>query len=230
MDYLICETLMFQDKNLDKLVCSLNTILKNRQGNFAELCTVVSKIYKYCKDNSYLAKDNEYYNATKLLGKFGFERKYFEKLVRCYDKFITDDGSVDAPKLKSVFLPFSPSKLFEFLSISNEQLLKDIDKQILKPSMTEKEIRQYVKSLKGGEKEQNKVLEEPSVSDEDDSDESEFYNVNKHYDLNFFESCDKEQLVSIVWTMQLELEKLRMKKNRKDDIDISTFRLKRRFL
>lgn len=211
-DLIQCDTLMFEDTQLDNLVVNLNLIIKARQNNFADLCCCVAKIYYYCKENNYKAKDNEYYNATKLLGKFGFDRKAISRIVKCYEKFVTGsiECSAGGTNLKSDFFLFSPSKLFELLVVSNSQLYSDLDKGILSPSMTKKEIRNYVKSLRGGEIEENKVLEEPDVEDEEQFEE-EFFSVHKHYDLEFFESCSKEQLLSIVLIYQCEYEKLKNK-------------------
>ena len=52
------------------------------------------------------------------------------------------------------------SKLFELLVLSDSQLEKDIANGILNCNMTFKQIREYIKSVKGGPKKDNKVLEE----------------------------------------------------------------------
>lgn len=213
MDNVIqCTNVLFVNQDLDKLVNNLNELIKSRQNNFAELCTCVAKIYNFCKDNHYMSKDNDYYNAYKLLAKFGFERKSVERIVRCYNKYI-DQCDNNVAKLKSVFFHFSPSKLFLLLTVSNKQLIDDLDKKILVPTMTCKEIKDYIKNLQG-KKDNNKVLEESTVDISDEETEEEFYDCNKHYDLEYFEKLSQKQLVSIAYKLQFEYEKLRSKLNK----------------
>ena len=182
----------FENAHLTELIQKLKSAYYNRQNSFAELCTAVAKIYYYCKENSYKAKDNEYYDATKLLGKFGFQPRQFQRLVQCYEKFVMNELKNDdiVANLRPVFFPFSSSKLFELVSVSNEQLIQDIENKLITPDMTVKQIRQYVKKIKGEENEKNKVLEDASTYEEDDVEDLEFYNHNNHYDIEFFEMID----------------------------------------
>lgn len=203
-DFIMNENLMFEDAQLDKMIQNLNEIFKKKQNNFAELCCCVAKIYYYCKENAYKSKDDVYYNAYNLLSRFGFERKSVERLVRCYEKFVTGCDDVDA-NIKSVFFLFSSSKLFELLSVDNTQLIADIEKEVLKPTMSVKQIREYVKNLNNPSQEiDDKKVKEDDYEDEEDE---EFFNPNKHYDMSFFEGCNQKQLVGIAWTLQYELEK-----------------------
>ena len=64
--------------------------------------------------------------------------------------------------------------------------------------MTQKQIRDYVKELKGTEKKENQVLEEPTQENKVEID----YNPNKHHDRKYFESLSKEELVEIVLQLQ----------------------------
>lgn len=207
-DFIMNESLMFEDKELDKMIQNLNEIFKKKQNNFAELCCCVARIYYYCKENAYKAKDDVYYNAYNLLAKFGFERSQVSRIVKCYEKFILADSECCdvATNLKSVFFLFSPSKLFELLTIDNKQLLEDIEKNILKPIMSVKQIREYVKNL--NKPSQETVDDKKSKVEDDEEDDDEFFNPNKHYDMSFFEGCNHKQLVGIAWTLQYELEKL----------------------
>lgn len=202
--------LEFEDSELSILVFNLNEIFTKQQNNFSDLCTCVAKIYYYCKENSYKAKNDEYYDCYKLLHKFGFEKRTILRMVKCYNKFITGCDIVDT-NLKSAFFLFSPSKLYILSDVSNDQLFEDIDKKIITPEMSVKELKVYVKKLKGEEKEENKVVEELN-SDEDEIEDLEFYNPDNHYELDFFESCTKEQLIAIISRLQFEYEKLKKKK------------------
>lgn len=212
-DIINCDEFLFHNNELDNLISSLNKIIKNQKDNFAELCTCVAKIYYYCKDNSYMSKDNIFYNAYMLLEKFGFNRKSVERLVACYNKFVTSSSECDnvVANIKTEFFHFSPSKLYTLLSVSNTQLYNDIDKGVLKPTMTAKEIKEYVKSLKDNNEEKKKVLEDIKNEETTEIDNS-FYNPNNHYDEEFFKSCTHLQLVAIAMTLQYEIEKLRKKK------------------
>lgn len=207
-DFIMNENLMFEDAQLDKMIQNLNEIFKKKQNNFAELCCCVAKIYYYCKENAYKSKDDVYYNAYNLLARFGFDKNAVSRMVRCYEKFIRVENESIAgdTKLDSVFFLFSSSKLFELLTVSTSQLLSDIEKEILKPTMTKAEIREYVKNLNKPSQE----IDEDKNKDEEDIDEDdddEFFNPNKHYDMSFFEGCNQKQLVGIAWTLQYELEK-----------------------
>ena len=188
----------------------LNECFKNQKYNFCQLCYTVYYIAKYFDDN-YVGKEkktNEYFDKEKLFLKFGLDRTV-SRLSNCYKRFMTGFKK-DEVNLKSWYEGFSPSKLFEMLKISNLTLEESIDKKLIKPDMTVKEIRNYIKQISYGKDKADKVLQK----DNEPSDEEipMAYNPKNHYDFDYFEMKTKSQLLNMIWELQKEYERLKEKK------------------
>lgn len=98
---------------------------------------------------------------------FGLSKNYINRCIKVVKKFTTYGKRTDVGSAKFIYEGFTISKLFELLSVSDTQISSDISVGVLKPSMSIKEIRAYVKSLKGESKD-NKVLEDNSSTEESD--------------------------------------------------------------
>lgn len=201
--------LEFDNSDLNELLLNLNKYFKDQQNNFCQIAFCVYKISTYF-DNNYVSKEKktqEYYDKYKLLGSFGFEKTAVSRLTNCYLRFMTgtDDKSIN---LKSWYEGFSSSKLFELLKLSDLTLESQIDKKLITPNMTVKEIREKVKLLADGKDKAEKVLE--NVQEENNiEDIPEAYNPKKYYDFEYFKEKSKAQLLNIVWELQKELEKIK---------------------
>lgn len=203
----------FEDMELSVLVSALKNVFDNRQDNFVYLCKDIYRIWKYCKKNYYKATNNEYYNSYKLLAKFGFDKKAVNRYVQCYTKFVVDNEQTLS--LILTLKDFSPSKLFEMLSLSQETVLELVNKKIIKPTMTVKEIREYIKTLKDGSDKAEKVIENlPTEINEEDIPMA--YDPKKEYKYSYFEEKTKNQLLNIIWELQKEYQKLVKEKKQKN--------------
>ena len=189
----------FEDNNLTLLCNDLKNCYNDNQKNFARICVTIYNIWSYCKDNSYKAKNDDYYNSYKLLAKFGFDKKAVSRYKQCFERYI-QGYDVNNVSIKTYFKDFSPSKLYELLVIPYEKLEELIDKHIIYPEMTVKQIRDYIKSLKNGANEEINEEEIP-----------EAYNPSKKYDFSYFETKTKTQLLNIVWELQKAYQKLKEK-------------------
>ena len=190
----------FEDNNLTLLCNDLKNCYNDNQKNFARICVTIYNIWSYCKDNSYKAKNDDYYNSYKLLAKFGFDKKAVSRYKQCFERYI-QGYDVNNVSVKTYFKDFSPSKLFELLVIPSEKLEELINKHIIYPEMTVKQIRDYIKSLKNGANEEINEEEIP-----------EAYDPTKKYDFSYFETKTKSQLLNIVWELQKAYQKLKEKR------------------
>ena len=199
----------FKDKTLNNLICDLQTCYFNQQNNFCKICFTIFKISQYF-DNNYInveQKTNEYYDKYKLLAKFGFDKTAVSRMTNCYLKFMTGGYDGNTVSLKSWYEGFSPSKLFELLKLSNLTCEDCVDKKLIVPSMTVKEIRNYIKQLNDGKDKAEKVVEE--LNNDNDTEEIPMaYNPKQHYDIEYFDGLSKKQLVNCIWELQKYCEKL----------------------
>lgn len=224
MEEFIKSYLEFEDIVLNNLLIDLRTHFDDKQVNFAQICKNIYKIWSYCKKNYYKAKDNEYYNSYKLLAKFGFDKKAVSRLTQCYARFVYDyetDNKVPLgvlPKvcLKFEFCDFSPSKLFELLSLSQDTVEEVVAKQLIKPTMTVKQIREYIKTLKDGSDKAEKVIEDTTINEDDIP---MAYDPKQEYEYSYFETKTKNQLLNIVWELQKAYQKLKSNKEKKQKND-----------
>ena len=210
MENFVISDIDFEDERLQTLIVDLRKCFVNSQTNFAKTCDTIYHIWSYCKGNYWKAKDNEYYNSYKLLEKFGFNKQAVSRYKQCYEKFIhTQSCTVD-----SQYLGFSSSKLFELLPLSKETIDTAINNKIITPDMTQKQLREHVKTLKNG------CLDKPEKVIEDISkeiNENEIpmaYDPTQKYEYSYFEKMSKNQLLNIVWELQKAYQKLKDKKNK----------------
>ena len=139
--------LEFNEEEINVLVKRLNDLHKNQQSDFANLSYTIYKIDCWFVDNTDIvlkSKTNDYYDRKTLFKQLGFSNKQVRRYINCYQKYMTLDAG--GSKLKDVFKRFSESKLFEMLPVNNETLFGYINSGDLKPTMTKKEIRAFLKS------------------------------------------------------------------------------------
>lgn len=206
MEEFIKSDLEFEDNNLYWLVERLRDCFYLEKNNFNSLCEAIYNIWSYCKGNYWKAKDNEYYNSYKLLEKFGFDKKAVSRYRLCYEKFVADN------LMSKLVKDFTPSKLFELLSLSQETISQLIEKQLITPTMTVKQIREYIKTLKNGSDKAEKVIEDTTINEDDIP---MAYDPKQEYEYSYFETKTKNQLLNIVWELQKAYQKLKLNKEKK---------------
>jgi len=205
-DFKIDDIPVFEDAGLKELVENLKSTYKGVQNNFAKICYSIYQIYSYCKKQYFCSVNKKYYDSQAILLSFGFEKSQASRYRQCFTRFI-QGTTYDNVSVKTFFSGFSPSKLFELLKLSDSTLEKTIDKKLIRPDMSVKQIRSYIKSLK----ENDNVME--VIEDENLEEEIEMaYNPTKYYEFNYFEKKSKNQLINIVWALQKEYQKLKEKK------------------
>lgn len=207
-DYMQNIELEFDYEDFNILLKNLNSYFKDQQKNFCQIAFCVYKISTYF-DTHYIGKERktqEYYDKYKLLAKFGFDKTAISRLSNCYLRFMTGTDERDI-NLKPWFEGFSPSKLFELLKLSDLTLESQIDKGLITPQMTVKEIREKIKLISNGKDKAEKVLEK--IEEENHEEEiPPAYNPQKHYDFDYFKEKSKAQLLNMIWDLQKEYEKL----------------------
>ena len=196
----------FDNVELNSLIKDLQNCFKTQQNNFARICFCVNKICDYFDNNTIgnEKKSNEYYDKYK----FGFDRTSVSRLLNCYREFI-DGTDMSHVHVKTLYVGFCPSKLFELLPMSYRTRENAIDNKFITPQMTVKEIRAYVKSLKANGGNAEKVVESHDSVDFDESEIPMAYNPKKHYDIEYFDSMSKKQLVNAIWELQKYVETLK---------------------
>lgn len=208
MEEFIKSDLEFEDDKLFWLVERLRDVFKNSQQNFCKLCEAIYNIWSYCKGNYWKAKDNEYYNSYKLLAKFGFDKKAVNRYKQCYERFVLQGANV----LLNDYKDFSPSKLFELLVLSSDTSDELVKKQFIKPTMTVKQIREYIKILKDGSDKAEKVIDDTTINEDEIP---MAYDPKQEYEYSYFETKTKNQLLNIVWELQKAYQKLKSNKEKK---------------
>lgn len=105
---------------------------------------------------------NEYYKefgftslADFVQMNFGIEHSGLSRILTVYNRFCAHDGIVCKMFIDDKFQSYSYSQLVEMVKLSNTQIENDI-----KPNMTVKEIRKYVKNIKKCDVAQNEKFEE----------------------------------------------------------------------
>ncbi len=194
-----------EDDTLKQLVENLEKNFKSTQTNFAITCRDVYRIWAYCKESFYAAKNKEFYNAYTLLEKFGFDKKAVSRLKNCYLKFCNDcEKNV---QLRDIFKDFSPSKLYELLPLEDDMIYELYNKKVLKPVMTVKAIRQLVNQILNGE--EGLVIQEGKIDFKEEVNEDEIppaYDPKKFYEFEYFKSKSKNQLLNMIWALQKEYQ------------------------
>ena len=212
MEEFIKSDLEFEDDKLFWLVERLRDVFNNSQDNFSNLCEAIYNIWSYCKGNYWKAKDNEYYNSYKLLAKFGFDKKTVSRYKQCYERYVHKEQG----GLHSLYEDFTPSKLFELLVLSDETVKSSIINGLIKPTMTVKQIREYIKTLKDGTDKAEKVIEDTTINEEDIP---MAYDPKQEYEYSYFETKTKNQLLNVVWELQKAYQKLKSNKEKKQKND-----------
>ncbi len=204
-----------QQNQIKLCIRGLRKVFCNTQQNFAELCYYTFELKKLFDGYLYIPCRDKYstnYDFKSIMQGFGIDETQASRLCSCYSKFCHKlDG--EKPKLLVEFLLFSKSALFELLSVPTEQLVKDIKLTYLKPDMSIKLIRDYVKNYKALEKKNERLKEdkpkEEKQPDFNEEDIPEAYNPKQYYEFDYFENKNKAQLLNIVWDLQKEYNKLK---------------------
>lgn len=212
MEEFINSDLDFEDNELHLLMLALQDCFEDNQINFCQTCKTIYDIWSYCKKSYFKAKNNEYYNSYKLLAKFGFDKKAVNRYKQCYERFVLQGANV----LLNDYKDFSPSKLFELLVLSSETSDELVKKQFIKPTMTVKQIREYIKTLKDGSDKAEKVIEDTTINEDDIP---MAYDTKQEYEYSYFETKTKNQLLNIVWELQKAYQKLKSSKEKKQKND-----------
>lgn len=214
------------DKSLERLIKSIDTIFGRDNKNFADLCFYTYRLKKLFTDYSHAGRwvysvSDVLYSFDSIMKGFGLDNSQTSRLLSCFDKFCClseSDITKASCTIINEFAGFSRSKLFELLTIPNEQLIKDLQDKVLRPDFTIKQLRQYVKNYNALQKQQQKISNEPNEPEEQspsDDEIPEAYNPKQHYDFYYFESKNKAQLLNIVWDLQKEYERLKNEINKK---------------
>lgn len=212
MEEFIKSDLEFEDNELYWLVERLRDNFNNSQLNFAKTCECIYNIWKYCKGNYYKAKDNEYYNSYKLLAKFGFDKKAVNRYKNCYERYVHPQSC----SLYPIYEDFTSSKLFELLVLSEDTAKNSIINGLVLPTMTVKQIREHIKTLKDGSDKAEKVIEDTTINEDDIP---MAYDPKQEYEYSYFETKTKNQLLNIVWELQKAYQKLKSSKEKKQKND-----------
>lgn len=212
MEEFIKSDLEFEDNELYWLVERLRENFNNSQLNFAKTCECIYNIWKYCKGNYYKAKDNEYYNSYKLLAKFGFDKKAVNRYKNCYERYVHPQSC----SLYPIYEDFTSSKLFELLVLSEDTVKNSIINGLVLPTMTVKQIREQIKTLKDGSDKAEKVIEDTTINEDDIP---MAYDPKQEYEYSYFETKTKNQLLNIVWELQKAYQKLKSSKEKKQKND-----------
>jgi hypothetical protein len=209
------ETLEFEDDELSSLIKQLNKCFENNQKNFCETCKAVFEISDWFDKHQWYYKDknNYWHDKYELFGKFGLDRTAVHRMSNCYKRFMVDSKAENSTRLTYYFKDFSPSKLFELLKLSDESVCDFVEKDLIKSTMTVKQIREFIKAFEKGENPATKVLEKSQETETEEDEEIPMaYNPKQHYDFDYFENKTKAQLLNIVWELQKEYEKLKEKR------------------
>lgn len=212
---------IFEDVGLNEILCKIKQTFQKGQQNFVDLIVGMHDLrerftYDYHRQSltqqwSYRASDKILYTFPYLISKLGFTERQVNKLLQCYEKFI-EVSAVDGRKLLSAFYGYTSSKLFELLPVSKETLLQAIDKKLIKPSMTQKELRLWVKSLNINAKNKEIVVDFDNQEEIKEEEIPMVYDPTKYYDFDYFKSKSKNQLVNMIWSLQKEFQKSNSKK------------------
>lgn len=207
---------VFEDAGLNEIIKRIEQTFHKGQQNFVELVVGMHDLKERftndyfnqsaTKQWSYKATDKQLYTFTYLVSKLGFSERQVNRLLQCYDKFLVGSAGVGL-KLLPAFSGYTPSKLFELLPVSKETLLQAVERQLIKPSMTVKELRDWVKSLQSNNKGSSKVVE-TNFDEQEEIDESEIpmaFDIHKKYEFEYFRKMTKNQLLNIVWKQQKAL-------------------------
>ncbi len=197
-------------KNLKFYLDSLNDCFDWSNNNFAHLCFYVYKVKELFHNYNYYNRNNETYSFKSIMSYYGLNDTDVSRLCSCFEKYCSfRDIENEIPILEEPFIDFSKSKLIELLQVPNEQIFKDIDNKVLRPDMSVKTIRDYVKNYNALKNISSANNQEEQIEEFNEEDIPLAYNPKQHYDFEYFEDKTKNQLLNIVWELQKEYEKLK---------------------
>ena len=207
------------DKNLVKIVKAIESVFDKDNKNFASLCFYTYQLKMLFDDYKNAGRwvystSEVLYSFDSIMKGFGLDSTQTSRLLSCYDKFCCltcSDLEKAACSIITEFQGFSKSKLFELLTIPNEQLIQDLSRNIIRVDMTIKQLREYAKNYKALQKQNSKINDEPIEEPEKINEEEipQAYNPKQHYDFEYFECKNKAQLLNIIWDLQKEYERLK---------------------
>ena len=209
-----------KDNLLKSYIDDLNNFFNETNNNFAGICFTIWRIYDNCNGywkTTYI--NGKYFgqcSAYDILKLFGFNRKAVERYKRCYEQFC-QGMTKENICLKALYADFSPSKLFELLPLSISMIDACLDKQIIKTTMTVKEIRQKVKELAGKTDPDDLVAEdldkiEEKTLDEQEAELPEAFDPKKTHTYEYFKAMTKEALITCLFQCEDYIKKLTTKK------------------
>lgn len=209
-----------KSKEIANYIKNINKCFTKDNSNFVDLCYYVCNLkalfdsyyYVPCRD-----KKGKNYTFKDIMDNFGLNDTDISRLCSCYNKFVIVDSNNKKIALIEEFKYFSKSKLIELITVPNEQLLQDIKTKVLRPDMSVKTIRDYVKNYKELQKQNKKLFEKQEEQEEEQIVEEDIpmaYNPKLHYDFSYFEDKTKAQLLNIVWQLQTEYERLKKEKRK----------------
>lgn len=177
----LAEIIRDNRRNDFKFLCAIRTLIKESSHGVVILSGDISSL-KY----TWLTNDIQLLDF--LQKTFGFSQKYLESVTRVILKFIcVNTQNAGVPWYKFDFCEdLGISKLQELLSLSETQIQLAFGGGDLTVKSTKKEIRDYVKSLKG--KKDNKVLENLEDMSEVPIDKCQQYVVFSLDDFEFIKN------------------------------------------
>lgn len=227
MNDLYCKDFYFVNEEKQTAYDNLKqTILKRSRldleflQSFIEFSRTFGTTQFECIKYSYVIdKDNKTINYITFCAEYlGLSETTIKRLYLTYERFIIE--CVDAPNSQKSFSWVLPlfndmtlSKIFELLPCSLEQLRNAYDKEILSANMTQKQLREYVKSLKNGFGQAQKVLEQIEEEQEQDKQEAEEPKLKTYYKIldyiDFFKNTEESDAKQLKKLFVVDLHSLK---------------------
>ena len=201
---------------LEQLLNGINSSFNDENESFYSLCYYVSELKQFMQSKIVYDTRQVMYQFDTIMQQFGLKESVVSRIIASYNKYFSQErdknGYLQKYSIMEIFQPFSKSKLFELLIVPKEQLIHDIETKILRPNMSVKTIRQYVKNYKA----QLKLNDEkrPKEEKQEDEDIPMIYDPKKYYDFSYFENKNKAQLLNMIWDLQKAYQELKKQKNK----------------
>lgn len=204
----IDKSIVFKDDNIVIFLAKFAGLKERHDDDMTEFCKLLYNLRSaFCCMNdekncsSQLAwalqtdSNGNTYNYYEFCEKvLHLEKSYVKRLCRVYTKFLEGRGALAHPlELEE----FSVSKLIELLPLSVDEILELIKNKQLFPSMTRKQIRELVKSIKG----------KASEDEESEEDIPLAFDPKQVYEFQYFDGLSKSQLVNIAMSYQNYIHK-----------------------